>query len=114
MQGNVTHIEIGASTSSLSPTFFTHLFGWPYSAIGQGGGVFNTPSCKVGLHANDPTPSMVVYFSVENIEHAATKVRELGGHAGDVSPVEPGFGRFCSCKDPEGIVFGLHQPASPG
>ncbi|EDX82400.1 hypothetical protein S7335_846 [Synechococcus sp. PCC 7335] len=36
-------------------------------------------------------------------------MKELGGEAESLGPEEPGFGRFCNCKDPQGIRFGLHQ-----
>jgi len=109
MSGAITHIEIGAVAGAKSSTFFSALFGWQYSSMGEGGGWFDTPTCKAGLHPSDPSPGITVYFSVPNIEQAAETVRKLGGEAGDISPEEPSFGRFCPCKDPEGVVFGLHQ-----
>jgi uncharacterized protein len=112
MQGKITHIEIGASDGTQSPHFFSTLFDWSYRAMGDSGGCFDTPTCKVGVHPGDPNPGLVVYFAVENIELSASRVRALGGQAGDISPEEPGFGRFCPCKDPEGVSFGLHQPSA--
>ncbi|KAB2890228.1 MAG: VOC family protein [Burkholderiaceae bacterium] len=109
MSGAVTHIEMGSLTGAKTSSFFARLFGWSFTSWGEGSGVFASPTCNVGLHANDPTPQMVVYLSVQDIEQAAKRVVELGGQAGDISPDEPGFGRFCTCKDPEGVVFGLHQ-----
>jgi predicted enzyme related to lactoylglutathione lyase len=109
MQGKITHLEIGTQTAPNTSTFFSSLFEWPYSSMGEGGGWFKTPTCKIGMHPSDPKPGIVVYFSVSDIEAASIKVRELGGEASEISPDEPGFGRFCSCKDPEGVVFGLHQ-----
>lgn len=113
---NRPHIEIGSATGAKTATFFTKLLGWSFESWGEAGGIFNTPTCNVGLHASDPTPQMVVYFSVTDIEQAAMQVAELGGQAGEVSAEETGFGRFCTCKDPEGVVFGLHQKsgAKPG
>jgi uncharacterized protein len=105
MNGAVTHLEIGASTGAKSPAFFEKLFGWSFNSMGEGNGFFKTPTC-------DPSPGIVAYLSVEDIEIAVAHVRELGGQAGNISPNEPGFGRFCSCKDPEGVVFGLHQPST--
>ena len=109
MQSTVTHLEIGTQTGSDTSKFFSSLFGWSFSTMGEGGGWFNTPTCKIGMHPSDPSPGIVVYFSVRNIEAASGKVRDLGGTAGETSPEEPGFGRFCSRKDPEGVIFGLHQ-----
>lgn len=53
-------------------------------------GWFQTPSIKAGLHGNDPTPGIFVFFSVPDLEEAIAKVRELGGEAGEPSE-EPGF-----------------------
>jgi uncharacterized protein len=112
MSGLVTHIEIGSATGTKTSAFFSSLFGWSFDSWGEGGGVFNTPTCNIGLHGNDKTPQMVVYFMVLSIDDAAKQVIALGGTAGEISPEETGFGRFCTCKDPEGVVFGLHQPVA--
>ena len=71
-------------------------------------GWFQTPSIKAGLHGNDPTAGILVFFSVPNLEEAMEKVKELGGEA-DEPTEEPGFGRFSTCRDPQGIRFGLHR-----
>jgi uncharacterized protein len=109
MQGSITHIEIGSVTGQKTSKFFSNLFEWDFDNMGEGNGVLATPTCNAGLHPNDPKPGIVVYFAVDDIESSAKRVRELGGEAGTISPEEPGFGRFCPCKDPEGVVFGLHQ-----
>lgn len=111
MYGRISHIEIGASTGAQTTSFFSALFAWHYEPMGEGGGVFEAPTCKAGVHPGDPNPGIVVYFAVADIVEAAARVQQLGGHAGDISPNEPGFGRFCPCKDPEGVIFGLHQPS---
>ena len=113
MRGTVSHLEVGTSTNKQSSHFFSQLFGWSFNRMGSGPeGWFETPSCKAGLHTNDPKPGFMVYFSVPNIEQAVAQVKQLGGSAQDISPEEPSFGRFCNCQDPEGVPFGLHQPPS--
>ena len=72
-------------------------------------GWFQTPFIKAGLHGNDPTAGILVFFSVPNLEEAMEKVKELGGEA-DEPTEEPGFGRFSTCRDQQGIRFGLHRP----
>lgn len=111
MSGSITHLEIGSNTGSGTAEFLSELFGWKFNSMGEGGGWFDTPTCKAGLHPNDPTAGIMVYLSVSDIEQAVAKVRKLGGEADAISPEEPGFGRFCSCRDPEGVPFGLHQAA---
>jgi predicted enzyme related to lactoylglutathione lyase len=51
----------------------------------------------------------VLYFSVPDIEDAVRRVRELGGAADEPGPAETG-GRFASCRDDQGVAFGLRQP----
>ena len=54
------------------------------------------------------------YFSVDDINAGAAKVKELGGESSDPMPV-PSMGWFLTCKDPHGNEFGLWQtdPSAP-
>ena len=53
-------------------------------------------------------------FDVTDINSGAQRVRELGGQAGEPSPV-PAMGWFATCTDPQGNEFGLWQtdPSAP-
>ena len=75
----------------------------------DGEGWFETPSIQAGLHGNDPNPQFLIFFSVPDLDIAIARVRELGGEINESGNDEPGFGRFCSCRDPQGVLFGLHQ-----
>ncbi|MEL6245134.1 MAG: VOC family protein [Pseudomonadota bacterium] len=103
-----SYLEIGARDETKTKEFYARLFGWSFSPM-EHGGVFETGGLRTGLHGGDPTPGIVVYFEVENIEDAINRVRNLGGKADNASPEEPGFGRFSACIGPDGIRFGLHQ-----
>jgi hypothetical protein len=48
------------------------------------------------------------YFSVDDINAGTARVKELGGEAGDSTPV-PNMGWFAVCTDPHGNEFGLWQ-----
>jgi predicted enzyme related to lactoylglutathione lyase len=110
MTSEISYIEIGAGDAGRASGFFSALFGWPFHPMGDAGdGWFETPSLKAGLHGNDPDGGIVVYFRVPDLEAAIAKVRELGGEAEDRIADEEGFGRFCNCRGPQGIRFGLHQ-----
>lgn len=110
-EGTVSFVEMGSGDVETTARFFAELFGWKYTAMEDGrGGSFATPGGGVGLHGDDPAWGMVPYLCVANIESAAERVRELGGVAEAVVG-EPGFGKFCNCRDPQGMRFGLHQPS---
>lgn len=102
------YLEIGAPDDENARTFFESLFGWPFTAM-ENGGWFDTGEIKAGLHGKDDRPAIIVYFDVPDIEVAVSRVRQLGGTAADPTPEEPGFGRFATCTDPQGIRFGLRQ-----
>ncbi len=116
MQGELTFFEIGVPDSSRAQTFYGRLFDWqfpPYEG-GEGQVWVRTPTMKAGLHDQDPQAAITMFFSVEDIDAAVLLVRKLGGTAEDACPEEPGFGRFSSCTDDQGVKFGLHQPTKSG
>jgi uncharacterized protein len=106
---NISYVEIGSADATKTSGFFSELFNWPYNPMGSNGGYYNMPDIKAGLHDQDPAPQFYVYFAVPDIEVAIAKVRALDGEADGAINDEPGFGRFCNCKAPGGIFFGLHQ-----
>lgn len=113
MHGHVSHLEIGARDAATSQGFFQQLFGWGFTPTAlPGEGWFQAPSMRVGLHGGDTAPQVLVFFQVDDLQAAATRVQALGGTAGVPGPHEPGFGAFCMCSDPQGVGFGLHQPAA--
>jgi predicted enzyme related to lactoylglutathione lyase len=107
-QGAVSYIEMGSGDAEKTVGFFSSLFHWPFNPTSAGGGWFDAPGGKIGVHGGDPDGGMTPYFRVADIEAAAEQVRKLGGEA-DVIADEAGFGRFCNCRDPQGMRFGLHQ-----
>lgn len=110
MAGEVTHIELGAPDAKKVKAFFGTLLGWTFEPFGDGDqAAIRTPTIRGGLHDGVTTSTLTTYFRVDDIDEAVAKVRELGGHAEDPSPEEPGFGRFSGCTDDQGMSFGLHQ-----
>jgi predicted enzyme related to lactoylglutathione lyase len=102
--GQVSYLEIGSGDVAATRAFFAAVFGWPCHDEAW----FQTPTIKAGLHGEDPSPQIYVYFNVSDIEAAAARVRAAGGEAEEPTD-EPGFGRFVNCRDPSGIRFGLHR-----
>jgi len=112
MAGNVSFVEIGTTDTDRSRAFFEEIFGWQFHPMPQGGGWFQTPSMRVGFHSGDPSLQMYTFFDVPNLDEAIVAVRAAGGEADGAAAQEPGFGRFSSCRDPQGVRFGLHQKAA--
>jgi predicted enzyme related to lactoylglutathione lyase len=109
MTGEMTWFEMGVPNVAQAQRFYGDLLQWTFESMGDSGAVISTPGGRAGLHPGDEARQIVTYFHVDDIEAAVQHVRELGGHADDPSPVEPGFGRFVTCRDDQGVAFGLHQ-----
>lgn len=101
-------LEIGSARAPDTASFFENVFGWTYTAMGEGGGWLAGPTLKIGVHGQDPHPQIYVYFAVDDLKEAIARVRAAGGEANEPGPAEPGFGRFANCRDPTGVAFGLH------
>jgi uncharacterized protein len=114
MAGQMVHVEIPAGDTEKAQGFWGGLFGWQFQAFegsptpylmtrfseNQGGAIYQPESGQRG--------GPRVYFDVEDINAANSKVNDLGGQAGEALPV-PGMGWFSINKDPEGNEFGLWQ-----
>ena len=111
MNGDVSFLELGSAEADTgkSQVFFEKVFGWHFHPMPQGGGWFQAPRIRIGLHGNDPGPGIYVFFEVRDLEEAIAAVLAAGGEADPPQTEEPGFGRFSNCRDPHGIRFGLHQ-----
>jgi len=103
-----THVEAAKG-------FYTNLFGWTTTPFGGGmdytillnggkgfGGIMKAP------HAGRP-PVWVNYVVVQDIDAIVAKVERLGGKA--CAPFDvPGVGRLSIVEDPQGALFGVHEP----
>jgi uncharacterized protein len=117
MAGEIVHVEIPADDTQKGRDFWGGLFGWEFQAFpeqseyhmfrisDQQGGAVMSPDGQKGIRP---------YFSVEDINGGAERVKELGGSANDPMPV-PSMGWFATCTDPNGNDFGLWQtdPSAP-
>ena len=111
MAGQIVHFEIPADDTTKGRDFWGSLFGWTFDAYpgpfeyhmtstgDQTGAITNMEPGKRGIRA---------YFAVDDINSAATRVKELGGEASDPLPV-PSMGWFSTCIDTQGNEFGLWQ-----
>ena len=89
MNPTISFIEFGATDATATRGFLGQLFGWDFHPIREGPeGWFQTPSFKAGVHGNDPSPGILVFFAVTDLEAAIAKVKDLGGEA-DKATDEP-------------------------
>ncbi len=114
MDGALSFFEIGVDDTDKARAFYGQLFGWEFVPQGSGATI-ETPNLPGGLHGGDPGASPYLFFRVSDMSAALQRVRELGGDTGDYSSSEDPekvakFGRFQTCTDDQGSVFGLHQP----
>jgi uncharacterized protein len=111
MTGELTWFEMGVPDATRAQSFYGTLLGWTFESMGEAGAVIRTAEGRAGLHPGDEARQIVTYFHVDDIEASVQQVRELGGQADDPGPAEEGFGRFVTCRDDQGVAFGLHQPS---
>jgi uncharacterized protein len=110
MASRLSFIEIGTPDPHVASEFLSELFDWPFTPMGNAGeGWFQTPQMRAGMHREASAPKFYVFFGVADLAAAIERVTELGGHAERPGPEEPGFDRFCNCRTPDGLEFGLHQ-----
>jgi predicted enzyme related to lactoylglutathione lyase len=113
MSGEPSYFEVGVPDAARAKAFFGELFGWSFTTTTGDNAWIETPGVRGGLHDEDEDRNVVVYFRVDDIEAAVRRVRELGGETDDPGHAGTG-GRFVSCRDDQGLAFGLHQPAYAG
>ena len=86
------------------------LLGWEFEGTGKGARI-RTGGIPMGLHRDERGPELLVFYSVEDLDAAAKRIVELGGEV-DEAGGEDDSGRWLySCRDDQGVVFGLHEPA---
>lgn len=116
MPGELGFFELGVEDAEKGRAFYEGLFGWRFTPGPSGSGwAIETPNVAGGMHASDPGARPYVFFTVEGMDAAVERVRELGGEVveADVegnAESQARFGRFKLCTDDQGSSFGLHQP----
>ena len=109
MTGEPSYFEIGVPDPDRAQAFYGSLFGWTFEETGFGARIA-TAGVPGGCHPDEP--GMQIFFSVPDIDDAVRRVVELGGEV-DEGSSESASGRFVySCRDDQGVPFGLHQPTT--
>ena len=112
MAGEIVHIEIPADDTGRAREFWGGLFGWEFGSYPGPSEYYMTRIDKrSGAAITNMEPSKRgtrTYFTVDDINAGAARVKELGGEADSPMPV-PDMGWFVTCRDPHGNEFGLWQ-----
>jgi len=110
VEGKIVHMELPAKDTGRATKFWGSLCGWTFQHYDgpieyhmfegdPGGGIYPQQMGETGP---------IVYFGTEDLEAEMGRVRELGGEAGEKSPV-PAMGWYSQCKDTEGNAFAIWQ-----
>jgi hypothetical protein len=112
-----SHFEIPVDDADRAEKFYGSLFGWTFQRFEgapQYYGMVNTgpdsetPGINGALYQRSEGSSVVLTVTVDSIEDAVAKAKELGATVlVDKTPI-PGMGYFANLKDTEGNTFGVY------
>jgi uncharacterized glyoxalase superfamily protein PhnB len=107
--GDVGYLTLGVPDGDRARRFYSELFRWE-TAEGHEPGSFHISSITppAGIHGRAGDPDIRLYFRVDDIEAAASRVRELGGQVLTVTEYESGGN--AECVDDQGLRFDLFRP----
>lgn len=115
MADRVTHFEIPSSDPQKTMKFFTSVFGWTFTQMGneeywmadtgkKGPGINGAIMRR--RHEQQPITNSI---TVESIDDKMRKVADNGGEVVVEKTAVPGMGWFAFFKDPDGYIHGLWQ-----
>ena len=119
MPNTLVWTELQTRDTDAATAFYSAVFGWTHSVDGSGYVMFAQDGrIQAGMMRMDDSwgpvpPNWAIYFMVEDVEAAVSKVRELGGNV-MVPPTQAGeMGRFAVVQDPQGGAFTVMQFSGP-
>ena len=111
------HFKIMAEDPSRAVEFYRQVFGWqvkkwdgPQEYWLVTIGAEETPGINGAIVRSSGHAQTVNTIEVDSVDEAAAIVTRHGGKVMSPKMTIPGVGYQVYCQDPEGIVFGLHQP----
>jgi uncharacterized protein len=107
MSGDPSHFEIGVPDVERARKFFGELLGWEFEGTDHGAHI-RTRAMPGGIHP-EAGPSVQIFFRVPDLGEAAKRVIELGGEVDAGRSEGPGGRYLHSCRDDQGVPFGLHE-----
>ena len=112
--GTFCWVDLGTSDAPGAKAFYGGLLGWEFDDLPTGDkGTYSI--CRregkavAGLYDRAETPAWGSYLSVDDVDRATARARELGAEV-LVEPFDsPGGGRVATVRDPAGAVVSLWQ-----
>jgi predicted enzyme related to lactoylglutathione lyase len=118
--GTVGWNELSANDEQSAWPFYSGIFGWKVDStmdMGPGGiyRIFNNGGPRIGAMMtrdpkNSPVPFWLFYFSVENIDAAANRIKEKNGQVLMGPHQVPGDQWIILGRDPQGVMFSVVGP----
>jgi predicted enzyme related to lactoylglutathione lyase len=114
--GAMSWTEVLTNDTDKAGAFYAELFGYALTPFGPGGGytVFTKGETQIAGMTKSPTegvpPSWGVYFTCDDVDAVAEKVKAAGGQV-FMEPADMGeIGRISVLADPQGAAFGVIKP----
>ena len=112
------HFEILTDNPEKVGAFYKDILGWeiatwngpqPYWLVTTG--PEGTPGINGGIMERHFDQAVINSVEVESLEETVAKIEAAGGQKMHGPNEIPGVGLHAYCSDPEGILFGVLQPA---
>jgi predicted enzyme related to lactoylglutathione lyase len=119
--GEVSWRELATTDHAAAFRFYNTMFKWDKTEsmdLGEMGiyQMFGRAGMTLGAMFNKPAempgpPFWLYYIRVENADHTAERVKQLGGQVLNGPMDVPGGDRVAQCMDPQGAAFAIHSSA---
>ena len=114
--GTPSWVDLAAPDADAAIAFYGGLFGWgltdPRPEFGGYRNFLDDGRMVAGLSPMGEVAAWTTYVSVADADEVAARIT-AGGGAVMFAPMAVGdLGRMAICADPEGVVFGLWEPAA--
>ena len=113
--------ELSTSDPNAAQGFYNALLGWSWADAGMEGFDYRLAKSDGDMVAGmmkaqdpGPGPSWMIYFATDDCDSTTAAVVADGGKVHQPPTDIPGTGRFAVLADPQGVAFGLLQPAPGG
>lgn len=110
MTGELSHFEIGVPDVDRARRFYGELLGWAFEPTDHGARIKTAAGPPGGLHREGEGAGLQVFYVVPDLDEAAERVRALGGTVDEGGEEGPGGRWLYSCRDDQGVPFGLQEP----